>query len=97
MIDLDRMKPKNVSHYPPKLLMQLCLGYLKLAAIDKSQELKNFLIAKRKALCCVVEEWLQGETPLELESSRVIVKFLTKLEIPNETLCDWLTIKSEVY
>ena len=25
------------------------------------------------------------------------MKFLTKLEIPNEILCDWLTIKFEVY
>ena len=30
-IDLDRLKPNNVHSYPPKVLMQMCLGYLKLA------------------------------------------------------------------
>lgn len=34
---------------------------------------------------------------MEMESSRVMVKFLSKLEIPNQVLCDWLTIKYEVY
>lgn len=48
-------------------------------------------------LAAVVEEWLQGDTPLELESSRVLMKFLTKLEIPNQTLCNWITLKYEVY
>lgn len=32
-----------------------------------------------------------------MESSRVLVKFLTKLEIPNMVLCNWLTVKYEVY
>lgn len=75
----------------------MCLGYLKLASIDTTGEVRKYLVQKQKPLCAVVEEWLQGESPLELESSRVIVKFLTKLEIPNQTLCDWLTDKYEVY
>lgn len=55
------------------------------------------MIKKKHTLAAVVEEWLQGDTPLELESSRVLVKFISKLEIPNQTLCDWLTTKFEVY
>jgi hypothetical protein len=75
--------------------MQMCLGYLKLAALDET--LKAFLVAKKQTLAAVVEAWLQGDTPIELESSRVLLKFLTRLEIPNQTLCDWLTVKFEVY
>jgi hypothetical protein len=58
MIDLDRIKPKNIAQYPPKLLMQMCLGYLKLAAIDTSSAVKTYLVSKKNALTTVVEEWL---------------------------------------
>lgn len=78
----------------------MCLGYLKLSKIDEQLsggELRAYLVSKKHALTAVVEEWLQGDSPLELESSRVLVKFLSKLEIPNQTLCDWLTVKYEVY
>ncbi len=61
--------------------MQMCLGYLKLGGMDPN--LHAFLVAKKHALVTVIEAWLQGETPLELESSRVLVKFLCKLEVPN--------------
>lgn len=66
--------------------MQMCLGYLKLSKIDEQLsggELRAYLVSKKHALTAVVEEWLQGDSPLELESSRVLVKFLSKLEIPN--------------
>ena len=55
------------------------------------------MVEKKHALTTVVEEWFQGDTPMEMESSRVMVKFLSKLEIPNQVLCDWLTFKYEVY
>jgi hypothetical protein len=97
LLDLNGLTPKNVQSYPPKLLMQMCLGYLKLSNLDESGKIRAFLVDKKNALCTVVEEWLQGDTPMEMESSRVMVKFLTKLEIPNQVLCDWLTVKSEVY
>lgn len=96
-MDLNGLTPKNVQSYPPKLLMQMCLGYLKLSNLDESGKIRAFLVDKKNALCTVVEEWLQGDTPMEMESSRVMVKFLTKLEIPNQVLCDWLTVKYEVY
>jgi hypothetical protein len=92
IVDIDRIKPNNVSQYPPKLLMQMCLGYLKLAALDESGEVRAYLVSKKQFLTKIIEEWLQGETPLELESSRVLVKFLSKLEIPNLVLCYWLTV-----
>ena len=75
----------------------MCLGYLKLVNLDTRGEMRDFLVAKKNPLAKIVEEWLQGDTPLELESSRVLVKFLSKLEIPNQTLCEWLTVKYEVY
>lgn len=34
IIDLDRIKPTNVQQYHPKMLMSMCLGYLKLSMID---------------------------------------------------------------
>ena len=45
----------------------------------------------------VVEKWLEKDTPAENEAGRVIVKFLSKLVIPNEVLADWLTEKHIVY
>lgn len=63
--------------------MQMCLGYLKLAGLDSTGQIRGYLVEKKHALTTVVEEWLQGETPMEMESSRVLVKFLSKLEIPN--------------
>lgn len=77
--------------------MQMCLGYLKLAALDNSGAVRKYLVDKKNTLTTIVESWLQGETPMEMESSRVMVKFLSKLEIPNQVLCDWLTFKYEVY
>jgi len=53
-VDLDRLKPGSVQ--PPKVLMQMCLGYLKLAALDET--LKAFLVAKKQTLAAVVEAWL---------------------------------------
>ena len=97
ILDLNGLTPANVRHYPPKLLMQMCLGYLKLGNLDPTGEVRSYLVDKKYALCTVVEEWLQGDTPMEMESSRVMVKFLTKLEIPNQVLCEWLTVKYEVY
>jgi hypothetical protein len=97
IIDLDSLTPKNVQQYPPKLLMQMCLGYLKLASLDNSGAVRKYLVDKKNTLTTIVESWLQGETPMEMESSRVMVKFLSKLEIPNQVLCDWLTFKYEVY
>lgn len=77
--------------------MQMCLGYLKLAALDTSGAVRGYLVDKKNTLTTIVESWIQGETPMEMESSRVMVKFLSKLEIPNQVLCDWLTFKYEVY
>lgn len=80
IIDLDRISPTNVRDYHPKMLMALCLGYLKLGLLDDNLKQE---IVKKKHLTSVVEEWLMKDTPIENESSRVLVKFLSKLEIPN--------------
>ena len=94
LIDIDRIKPNNVASYHPKMLMQMCLGYLKLGSLDV--EVREFLIQK-KHLTVVVEEWIQGESPIENEASRVLVKFLSKLVIPNQVLSEWLTTKYQIY
>jgi hypothetical protein len=93
------MTTKNVAQYHPKMLMQMCLGYLKLSQIN--EEIKTYLISnfieKDKHLIHIAESWLQCESPIENESSRVLVKFLSKLKIPNETIAEWLTVKYAVY
>ncbi len=58
LLDLNGLTPKNVQSYPPKLLMQMCLGYLKLSNLDESGKIRAFLVDKKHALCTVVEEWL---------------------------------------
>jgi len=83
LLDLNSLTPANVDSYPPKILMQMCLGYLKLANLDVTGTIRTYLTEKKHTLCTVVEEWLQGDTPLQMESSRVVVNFITKLEIPN--------------
>ncbi len=45
----------------------------------------------------VIESWIEGEVPAEVESSRLLVSFMSKLKIPNEVLSRWLTTKNDVY
>ncbi|CDW71353.1 dna-dependent protein kinase catalytic subunit [Stylonychia lemnae] len=93
-INLNHMTVDNVQNYHPKMLMSMCLGYLKLASIDPN--IKEYLISFR-SLPTIVEAWFDIDTPISNESARVLVKFLSKLEIPNETLCEWLTKKHLLY
>ena len=34
IINLDRIKPNNVKEYHPKMMMSMCLGYLKLSFLN---------------------------------------------------------------
>ena len=45
----------------------------------------------------VIESWIEGDVPSEVESSRLLVSFMSKLKIPNEVLSRWLTSKNDVY
>lgn len=45
----------------------------------------------------VIESWIEGEVPAEIESSRLLVSFMSKLKIPNQILSRWLTVKNDVY
>lgn len=45
----------------------------------------------------MVENWLEKGSPSEHEASRIIIKFLSKLGIPNAALAQWLTDKHFVY
>ena len=74
--------------------MSLCLGYLKLSNIE--ERIRNYLISFIQ-IPTIIEAWFEIDTPIANESARVLVKFLSKLEIPNDTLCDWLTHKPLLY
>jgi hypothetical protein len=65
--------------YHPKMLMQMCLGYLKLSFLDP--KVREFLIQK-KHLTAVVKEWLKGDSSREL-SWRNNVKFFIKIDSSN--------------
>ena len=45
----------------------------------------------------MVEEWIKGVQPPEIESTRILVQFMCKLRIRNEELIGWLTEKTQIY
>ena len=42
----------------------------------------------------VIELWLSCDSPFENESGRVLVKFMSKLRIPNKVVLEWVTQKN---
>jgi len=87
---------KTQNDLQPRLLSNLCQGYLNLAAIDKN--LKHELIKlATSSLPAVIDKCSTGNTPLENESCRLLVNFMSKLKIPNEVLFSWLTEKNQIY
>lgn len=86
----------NGNNLQPRLLSNLCLGYLNLATIDK--KLKERLIQlSTQNLATVIDKCSAGSSPLENDSCRLLVNFMSKLKIPNETLYCWLTEKNQIY
>lgn len=72
------------------------MGYLKLAEYDA--KVREKLIALScSSLGKVVEEWVKGIQPPEIESTRIVVQFMCKLRIKNEELISWLTEKTQIY
>lgn len=66
----------------PRLMTHLCLGYLKLAEFDP--KLKQELIElSSNSLGQVVDEWVKGSEPPEIESTRVLIQFMCKLRVKN--------------
>jgi hypothetical protein len=77
--------------YHPRILEQLCNGYLRLVQIDGDLLSKFSSLAKDGALSEVVEKWVTSSVPSEIEQSRILVNFMCKLRVPNEVLFSWLT------
>jgi hypothetical protein len=44
-----------------------------------------------KSLKGVIELWLNCDSPFENESARVLIKFMSKLKIPNKVVLEWIT------
>jgi len=44
-----------------------------------------------KSLKDVIELWLNCDSPFENESARVLIKFMSKLKIPNKVVLEWIT------
>ena len=45
----------------------------------------------------VVDEWVTGLQPPEIDSTRILIQFMCKLRVKNEELVLWLTEKNQVY
>jgi hypothetical protein len=87
---------KGTNNLQPRLLSSLCQGYLNLSLIDKT--LKQRLIdLSAQNLAAVIDQSSAGSSPLENDSCRLLVNFMSKLKIPNETLYSWLTEKNHIY
>jgi len=100
VLDLGSIDTAKAHVYSPRLTMNLCLGYLKLCEIDPTlrQTLVRWVAQPaaegETSFRQVVELWLTGDSPFENESGRVLVKFMSKLRIPNEVVLEWITQKS---
>jgi hypothetical protein len=108
ILDLANLSSEKQNIYSPRLMLNLCLGYLKLAEIEPN--LREFLIqktcqvsvnykkrVKSSILQSIIENWLESDSPYENESARIFVKFLSKLSISNLVLLEWITHKTYVY
>ena len=80
--DLNGLVGQSVNKMQPRLMTHLCLGYLKLAEFDP--KLKQELIElSSNSLGQVVDEWVKGSEPPEIESTRVLIQFMCKLRVKN--------------
>lgn len=86
----------KTSNLQPRLLANLCQGYLNLSLIDKNLK-QNLVELCSQKLASVIEKCSTGSSPLESDSCRLLVNFMSKLKIPNETLYSWLTDKNQIY
>ena len=87
---MTRIAEQGIANFQPRMLENLCLGYLKLAEIDPSIK-QNLVSLSREQLGKVVETWTESSSPSDIESTRLLVQFMSKLCIPNELLYEWLT------
>lgn len=100
ILDIGNIQTRKAHIYSPRLLMILCLGFLKLSEIDAS--LKQYLLQQvsrsgsedAPSLKDVIELWLSCDSPFENESGRVLIKFMSKLRIPNKVILEWITQKN---
>ena len=108
ILDLENISKDRQSIFSPRIVLNMCLGYLKLSEIDPS--MRDYLIEKtckvsvnykKKVKPCnlqtVIEDWLESDSPYENEAARFLVKFLSKLSISNQVLFEWVTHKTAVY
>ena len=59
--------------------------------------MRNILLEISERFGPTIEEWIESDLPIYIESSRLLVSFMAQLRIPNETLFNWLTSKSFVF
>lgn len=112
ILDLTKISSDLPHIYSPRVLLNLCLGYLKLAEVDP--EIKPYLNSQMRAVTrhkckkvskgseketmkTVVETWLDSDQPYENESGRILVKFFTKVGLGNQVLLEWVTSRNVVY
>ena len=95
IVDLSRIQADNCKEYHPRTLSNLLLGYLKLAQISPLIKEKLELISQE--LPVVVESWIKEDSAFHEDNTRLLVNFMSQLHIPNATLSEWLTNKSEIF
>ena len=113
LLDLSNMSTELSHIYSPRVLLNLCLGFLKLSELDpslalylKQKQMKSVTRHKSKVqdptkkqstIKSVIEEWLESDSPYENESGRIMVKFISKIGIGNSVLLEWVTSRNVVY
>ena len=100
IVDLSSIDPTKTKLYSPKVVMNLCLGLLKLGELDPAlkEQLTNNLSSPAKenhiSIRQAAELWLASSSPFENDAGRLLVKYMSKLRIPPEVVLDWVTHKS---
>jgi len=80
-----------------KLIETVCGENVTNMLADKMQIDEEVKKDEPRGFPAVIESWIEGDVPAEVESGRLLVSFMSKLKIPNEILSRWLTVKNDVY
>jgi hypothetical protein len=92
LVDLSQLTVENAKYYHPRILENLCYGYLRLVQLDTALYTKLVNMVRNETnLSLMVKDCVKRSTPTEIETSRIIVNFMCKLKLQNEMLFDWLT------
>lgn len=108
LLDLSQLGDKNLTLLQPKTVLNLSLGYLKLIEIEP--DLAQLAVSSlwdvtmgeqgkdsESTLRKRIESMLGSDSPFENESGKLLVRFVSKIQISPYVLLDWITRNTSIY